>query len=140
MTTEIAASPDAMNSEKFVDAMLEWPAQFDDETLNEIDSKWDNISSRRSRRLLLSMLTMDSEKIFEMCEKDPELFFEGLRCSASTLGMYKHIVHLLDIGHHRLTIGLCGVDTDASDAPFSKEELFEAINGAKGDDTEGGSP
>ncbi len=77
---------------------------------------------------------MDSEKIFDCCEKDAETFFEGFRCSASTLGMYKRIVNLLDMGHHRLMVGLFGVDTDAPDAPFSKKEFFDAIGEAKGED------
>lgn len=73
---------------------------------------------------------MDSEKLFGICESDPEAFFEGFRCSASTLGMYKRIVKLLDIGHHRLMAGLCGVD----DGPFSEEEFHAAIEEAKAED------
>ena len=110
-----------------LDKMMNWPAYMDMDAVSEVDSKWDDISSRRSRRLLLSMLTMDSEKLFEICESDPETFFEGFQCSASTLGMYKRIVKLLDIGHHRLMAGLCGVNMDSSDTPFSKDEFFAAI-------------
>ena len=45
--------------------------------------------------------------------------------------MYKRLVKLMDIGHHRLMLGLCGVDTDAPDAPFSKKEFFNAMDEAK---------
>ena len=115
-----------------LDELTSWPAWMDGDTMDEIDFKWDDISSRRSRRLLLTMLTMDSEKLFEICEKDPETFFEGFRCSAATLGRYKQIVELLDIGHHRLLLGLFGFDMDDPDAPFTKEQIDEAISEAKG--------
>ena len=113
-----------------LDKMMNWPAYMDMDAVSEVDSKWDDISSRRSRRLLLSMLTMDSEKLFEICESDPETFFEGFQCSASTLGMYKRIVKLLDIGHHRLMAGLCSV----GDVPFSEEEFHAAAEEAKAED------
>lgn len=113
-----------------LDKMTNWPALMDLDAVDKIDSQWDNIYSRRSRRVLLSMLTMDSEELFGICESDPEAFFEGFRCSASTLGAYKRIVKLLDMGHHRLMAGLCGVD----DAPFSKEDFDAAIDEAKAED------
>ncbi len=73
MATENAQKTDLTDAE--FSQLTEWQAQFDTDTIDEIDSHWDDISSRRSRRLLLSILTMDSEKIFDCCENDPEAVY-----------------------------------------------------------------
>ena len=50
---------------------------------------------------------MDSEQLFKACEEESEAFFDGFRCSASTLGSLKRLARLLDVGHNRLMLGLC---------------------------------
>ena len=42
-------------------------------------------------------------------------------------------MRLLDIAHRRLMLGLFGVDWNAVDAPFSKQEFFDALREAKGE-------
>ena len=111
-----------------------WPAFMDDELMYQIEDDCKDPKHGVNRRVLLAVLTMDSDKVFKACEEAPEAFFDGFRASASTLGNLKRLVRLLDIGHHRLMVGLCGVDTDAPDAPFSKQEFFDAIQDAKGED------
>ena len=118
-------------TDKELTKLTEWPAYIDDDLLQEIESDCQNQTHGVNRRILLATMTMNSEKLFEACEKSPEAFFDGFRCSASTLSMYKRLVKLLDVGHNRLMLGLCAVDTDAPDAPFSKKEFFDAIAEAK---------
>lgn len=48
--------------------------------------------------------------------------------------MYKRLVKLLDIGHHRLMVGLCGVDLESPDAPFTQQQFLDAIKEAKATD------
>jgi len=122
-----------------LDELMEWPAYIDKKLMYTIENDCQEHCHSVNRRVLLSVLTMDSEKLFEACDTAPGAYFEGFKCSASTLGSLKRLVHLLDIAHHRLMLGLFGIEMDASDAPFSKEQLFEAINEAKGDDIEGGA-
>ncbi len=114
--------------------LMDWPALIEHDLLYEIEEDCQNPSHGVNRRILLATLTMDSEKLFEACEEAPDAYFDGFRCSASTLGMYKRLVKLMDIGHHRLMAGLCGVDTDDPDAPFTKKEFFAAMNEAEGKD------
>ncbi len=121
-------------TEQELDKLTEWPAYIDHELMYTIENDCQDHSHSVNRRVLLSVLTMDSENVFEACENEPEAFFEGFRCSASTLGNLKRLVRLLDIAHHRLMLGLFGVDWDAADAPYSKQELFDAIEDAKGKD------
>ena len=119
-----------------LDELMEWPAYIDKDLMYTIENDCQDHSHGVNRRLLLSVLTMDGKKVFEACENEPEAFFEGFRCSASTLGNLKRLVRLLDIAHNRLMLGLCGVDFNAADAPFSKQEFDEAIQDAKGKDIE----
>ncbi len=114
--------------------LMDWSALIEHDLLYEIEEDCQNPSHGVNRRILLATLTMDSEKLFEACEEAPDAYFDGFRCSASTLGMYKRLVKLMDIGHHRLMAGLCGVDTDDPDAPFTKKEFFAAMNEAEGKD------
>ena len=141
-TNESAEQPDfnAMSQEQCAEAISKWPAYMDDKLMYEIESDCQNNAHGVNRRVLLAVLTMDSEKLFEACEKSPEAFFDGFRSSAGTLGNLKRLVRLLDVGHNRLMIGLCGVDFNQPDAPFSKQEFFDAIHEAKGEDiTDGGA-
>ena len=117
-----------------LDELMEWPAYIDKESMYTIENDCQEHCHSVNRRVLLSILTMDSEKLFEACENESEAFFEGFKCSASTLGSLKRLVRLLDIAHHRLMLGLFGVDWNAADAPYSKQELFDAIEDAKGKD------
>ena len=117
-----------------LDELMEWPAYIDKELMYTIENDCQDHCHSVNRRVLLSVLTMDSEKVFEACENEPEAFFEGFRCSASTLGNLKRLVRLLDIAHNRLMLGLGGVDWNAADAPFSKQEFFDAMDEAKGKD------
>ena len=126
----------SMTSEQFADVLSEWPAYIDHDTLYEIESDFQDSVHDVNRRVLLTMLTMDSEKMFEACEKEPEAFFDGFRCSASTLGKLKRLVKMMDIGHHRLMLALCGVDFNQPDAPFTKTEFFDAIHEAEAKDEE----
>ncbi len=121
-------------TEEQLDELMEWPAYIDKELMYTIENDCQEHCHSVNRRVLLSVLTMDSEKVFEACENEPEAFFEGFRCSASTLGNLKRLVRLLDIAHHRLMLGLFGVDLDAVDAPYSKQELLDAIEDAEGKD------
>ena len=133
----------SMSEEQFVEALSQCPAYLDDKTMHEIEEHCQKHSHGVNRRMLLAVLTMDSEKLFEACETEAEAFFESFKCSAGTLGHYKRLVRLLDVGHNRLMIGLCTVDTDEPDAPFSNKEFFDAIHEAKGediDDDDGPSP
>jgi len=59
---------------------------------------------------------------------------DAFQCSASTIAHYKRLLHLLEKAHARLMIGLCVVDTEAPDAPFTKKEFHDAIDEAKGED------
>ena len=124
----------SMSEEQFAEAISQWPAYMDDKTMYEIEESCQDHCHGVSRRCLLAVLTMDSEKLLEACETGAEAFFECFRCSAGTLGHYKRLVRLLDVGHNRLMIGLCTVDTEAPDAPFSKKEFFDAIHEANGED------
>lgn len=126
----------SMSEEQFAEEISRWPAYIDKDTMSEIEENCQDHSHGVNRRVLLAVLTMNSEKLIEACEKGPEALFAGFRCSASTLGHYKRLVRLLDVGHNRLMIGLCGVDWDAPDAPFSEKEFFDAIHEAKGEDKE----
>lgn len=108
-----------------------WPAYIDHDLVCEIEEDCQSPSHGINRRTLLATMTMDSEKLFKACEESPDAFFDGFRCSASTLSMYKRLVKIMTVGHNRLMIGLCAVDTDAPDAPFSKKEFFDAIAEAK---------
>ncbi|MCH8073907.1 MAG: hypothetical protein IIA09_18395 [Proteobacteria bacterium] len=119
-----------------LDELMEWPAYIDKDLMYTIENDCQEHCHSVNRRVLLSVLTMDSEKLFEACESVPEAYFEGFKCSASTLGSLKRLVRLLDIAHHRLMVGLCGVDFNAAEAPFSKQELDAAIKDAKGDDSQ----
>ncbi len=125
-------------SETFTEAKFEeltqWQPYIDDDLMREIESDCQNNAHGINRRILLATMTMDGEKLFEACEKEPDAFFDGFKYSASTLGMYKRLVRLLDVGHNRLMLGLCGVDINQPDAPFSKQEFFDAIHEAKGED------
>ncbi len=112
-------------------SLLDWPAYLERDLMEEIESDCQNHSHGVNRRCLLAILTMDSEKVFEACEESPEAFFDAFRSSASTLSMYKRLVKIMNVGHNRLMLGLCAVDTDAPDAPFSKKEFFDAIDQAK---------
>ena len=129
MATENLQEIDLTEEEEL--KLTRWPAYIDRETVYEIESDCQDRAHGVNRRVLLAMLTMDSEKMFEACEKAPEAFFDGFRASASTLGMFKRLVKLMDIGHNRLMLGLCGVDFNQPDAPFSKQEFFDAIHEAK---------
>ena len=124
----------SMSEEQFAEEISRWPAYLDDKTMYEIEESCQDHCHGVNRRCLLGVLTMDSESVFDACEKEPEAFFEDFRCSASTLGHYKRLVRLLDVGHHCLMVGLCAVDTDTPDAPFSKKEFFDAIHEANGED------
>jgi len=117
-----------------LDKLMEWPAYIDKELMYTIENDCQEHCHSVNRRVLLSVLTMDSEKLFEACESVPEAYFEGFKCSASTLGSLKRLVRLLDIAHHRLMLGLFGVDWDAAEAPFSKQEFLDGIREAKGED------
>ena len=86
------------------------------------------------RRMLLAMLTMNSEKLFEACEEAPETLFSAFEKSAVAVRQYRQLVELLETAHNRLMIGLCLVDTEAADAPFTKKEFHDAIDEAKGED------
>ncbi len=118
-------------NEAQVREVTEWPEYIDHDLMEEIESDCQDHSHRVNRRCLLAILTMDSEKMFEACEKSPEAFFDAFRCSASTLSMYKRLVKIMNVGHNRLMLGLCAVDTDAPAAPFSKKEFFDTIAEAK---------
>ena len=123
-------------SELAVGEIPEWPAMLNHEVMHEIESDFQDNSHGVNRRILLAILTMDSEKVFDACEKEPEAFFDGFRCSASSLGALKRLVRLLDFAHNRLMLGLCTVDIEAPTAPFSKKEFFDAIDEAKGEDND----
>ncbi len=125
-------------SEKITEAEFEeltpWQPYIDDDLMYEIESDCQNHSHGVNRRILIATMTMDSEKLFEVCEKKPDAFFDGFRYSASTLGMYKRLVRLFDVGHNCLMLGLCGVYFNQPDAPFSKQEFFDAIHEVKGEE------
>ena len=123
----------SITDDKF-DELMEWPAYIDKELMYTIENDCQEHCHSVNRRVLLSVLTMGSEKLFEACDNAPEAYFEGFKCSASTLGSLKRLVRLLDIAHHRLMLGLFGVDRDAADAPYGKQELLDAIEDAKGKD------
>jgi len=119
-------------SETITDEQLtNWPAYIEHDLMEEIESDCQDYAHGVNRRSLLAILTMDSEKMFKACEESPEAFFATFRCSASTLSMYKRLVKIMNVGHNRLMMGLCAVDTDAPDTPFSKKEFFDAIAKAK---------
>ena len=134
MTTENSQKIDLTEKEKL--KFTEWPAYIDHDLMYEIESDCQDRTHGVNRRVLLATLTMDGEKMFKACEKEPEAFFDGFRASASTLGMLKRLVKLMDIGHNRLMLALCGVDFNQPDAPFSKQEFFDAIGEAKAEDEE----
>ena len=121
-----------------MDKLMDWPPLIDHDLMYKIENDCQARSFGQHRRALLGALTMDSEKLFEACESGPEAFFEVFQCSATTLGNLKRLVHMLDIAHHRLMMGLCSVDTDSPDAPFSKHEFSNAINEARGEDDSDG--
>ncbi len=116
--------------------LIAWPAYIDHDLMYEIESDCQERTHGVNRRVLLATLTMDGEKMFKACEKNPEAWFDGFRASASTLGMLKRLVKLMDVGHHRLMVGLCSVDFNQPDAPFSKQEFFDAIHKAEAKDEE----
>ena len=126
----------SMSEDQFIEEISRWPALLDKATMRKFESNCQDHSHGVHRRILLMMLTMDSEDMFEACEKEPEELFAGFRVSASTLCMYKRLVKLMDIGHHRLMVALCGIDCDAPDAPFSRKEFFHAIHVAEAKDEE----
>lgn len=111
-----------------------WPAAFGDRTMKEIESKCQERSHGIHRRILLGVLTKDSEELEKASEEDPESFFEALKCSASTIAMYKRLVRLLESAHWRLAIVLAAVDMDAPDAPFSQRDYMHAMEVAKAED------
>ena len=112
-------------------SLMDWPAYIEQDLMEEIELDCQDSSHGVNRRCLLAILTMDSDRVFKACEESPDAFFDAFRCSASTLSMYKRLVKIMNVGHNRLLMGLCAVDTDAPDAPFSKKEFFDAIAKAK---------
>ncbi len=125
-----------MTEDEFADKVSKFSPLINDETMFTIEKSCQDQNDGINRRILLSVLTMDGEKLTEACETEAEAFFEAFRCSADTLGKYKRLVRLLDKGHHRLMVGLCSVDWDSPDAPFTESEFFDAITKAKGEDIE----
>ncbi len=125
-----------MTDAEFVDAIPDWPAAFDKDRLYEIEDCCQEHSMGLHRRMLLTMLTMDSERLYEVCEEEPETYFELFEKSATSVRQYRQLQELLDAAHNRLMIALCGVDTEAVDAPFTKKEFHDAIHEAKGEDGE----
>ena len=125
---------DSMTEDEFAEYMTEWPVYFDKKLMYSIENGCQEHAHGVNRRILLAILTMDSEKVFQACEEAPDVWIDAFKCSASTLGHYKRMVKILDVAHHRLMMGLCGVDFNAPDAPFSKKEFCGAIDEAKGED------
>ena len=124
---------DSLTSDEFLDKLLTLPAVIDHDSMREIEGGIQNPAHRINRRCLLALMTQDNEALFELAESDFEGFFDGYRCMAQTLGMYKRLIRLLDIGHNRMMLALFGVDTDDPDAPFSKKDFDAAMEDAKGE-------
>ena len=114
--------------------ITEWPAGLTHEVMENIESKCQEPAHGVNRRILLATLTMDSEKLFKACKDEPETMFEALKCSASTIAMYKRLLNLMDTAHTRLMVALCDIDSEAPDAPFSQEEFLAVIQEAKVED------
>ena len=108
-----------------------WPAAINKQQVENIESDMQNPAHGVHRRVLLMILSMHSEKLFEACEENPEVWFDAFQCAASTIGKLQSLVKMLSASHNRLMIGLSHVDTDAPDAPFSKQEFFDAIHEAE---------
>ncbi len=62
--------------------LTQWQPYIDDDLMYEIESGCQDHSHGVNRRILLATMTMDSEKLFEACEKEPDAFSDGFRCSA----------------------------------------------------------
>ena len=112
----------------------EWPAGLTHEFMETIEEICQESNHGVNRRVLLALLTSDSEKLFKSCKEEPEAMFAAFECSASTVAMYKRLAALMNTAHMRLMVALCGVDSEAPDAPFSKEEFHAAIHEAKAED------
>lgn len=115
-----------------IEELMTWPALIEDELMYEIEDDCQSPAFGQNRRILLSVLTMDSEKLFEACESSPEAFFKAFECSAPMVANLKELARILGIAHTRLMAGLCGVDMDAPDAPFTQKDFHDAIAEAKG--------
>ena len=121
------------------DNTIRWPAGIDHDVVPMIEAKFQESAHGVHRRILLALLTMNSEKLFKACKDEPEAMFDAFKCSASTIGTYRRVLSLMDSAHSRLMDALCGVDYEAPDAPFSKEEFHAAIDEARADDIGGAS-
>ena len=116
------------------DETINWPPGIDRDVIPMIEAKFEDHNNGVNRRILLALLTMNSEKLFKACEDDPEAMFEAFKCSASTIGTYQRVLSLMDSAHARLMVALCGLDYEAPGAPFSEEDLDTAIEEAKAED------
>ena len=101
---------------------------FDKDTLYRIEECCQLSAVGQHRRMLLGVLTMDSDSVFEFCENEPEAAFEVFKKSAPMVSEQKELADLLGKAHARLMVGLCGVDSDLSDAPFTQEEFSFAVD------------
>ncbi len=127
----------ARTDNEYLDEIPEWDSAITKQQIKDVESEFQNPAYGVNRRALLGILTLDSEKMFAMCEEDPECWFDAFRCTATSLGKMKALVEMLSKAHNRLMVALCGIDTDAPDAPFTKEQFLEAINDAKAEDANG---
>ena len=81
-----------------------------------------------NRRIMLAMLTRSGEQLIEGVLAEPEAMLATYECSAGTVAYYSDIGHMLDAAQNRLMVALCGIDTDAPDAPFTQERLDKATD------------
>ncbi len=107
-----------------------WPAAIDHELFYEIEECVGNPAVGVHRRGLLAILTMDSTKLIEACNENPEAFFDLFEKSAETVNDYYKLNNLLMAAHSRLAVGLSRVNIDTDDVPFTEEAFEAAVDAA----------
>ncbi len=123
-----------MSNEELLDVVEEqipvFPALLEHEVLYEIEDNCQSSTHGQHRRFLLAILTMSSDKLYEACVESPETYFEILELTARTVYNIQDLARMVKAAHFRLMIGLCVVDTDAENAPFTKKGFMAAIDEA----------
>ncbi len=123
-----------MSNEELLDVVEEqipdFPALLEHEALYEIEDNCQSSTHGQHRRFLLAILTMSSDKLYEACVESPATYFEIFEITATTVYNIQDLARMVKAAHFRLMIGLCGVDTEAENAPFTKKDFMTAIDEA----------
>jgi len=110
---------------------LKWGPLMTEDAMYELEKRCSDNGQGINRRLVLLISTSSADELLEKVAKNPGLYWDIFKTASDTMNFYRDLDKVIQCCHARLMTGLCAVDPDEDDAPFTREEFSKVVASTK---------